>query len=271
MANPAERKGQSPDFRAQKLYAQAKTAVGQTGWGAFRGQSWMEAGTALSMSALGKSTITNGVQSMATSGMATAAASVAVTGISWCFPLLRPIVSAAAHACETMSWAVENTGPVGEAAVGMVSEKIEELIWGAVAPDGMDSVNTAADTANIDSKELLENLKEQLVQIVATMNVATKFEQRSATYCDELYRYALMVESMKDNIVEARKNAKTLHKFLGKVVKILPDDAAILQMETSAKKAIAAKLDSGTMKHYNGAWISGRHAMCSNVHCWGAA
>jgi len=271
MANPSERKGQSPDFRAQKLYAQAKTAVGQTGWSAFRNQSWMEAGKALSMSALGKSSISNGVQSMVTSNVSTTVAGVAITGISWCFPQLRPVVSAASYACEAMNWVVESTGPVGEAAVDMVSEQIEEVIWNTVTPDGMDSVNAVAKTGDIDSKALLENLKEQLVQIVATINAATKFENQSTTYCDELYRYAFMVESMRENIVAARANAKTLHKFLGKVVKILPDDAAIMQMETSAKKAIAAKLDSGTMKHYNGAWVSGRHAMCSNVHCWGPA
>jgi hypothetical protein len=269
MANPSERKNQSPDFRAQKLYAQAKIAVGQTGWSAFRNQSWMEAGKSLSLSALGKSSMSNGVQSLAKSSVGGAVAGVAITGISWCFPQLRAVVSAASYACETMSWAVENTGPVGEAAVGLVSEKIEEVIWNTLTPDGMDSVNVIANTGDIDSKELLENLKEQLVQIVATINAATKFETQNTTYCDELHRYAFMVESMKENIVAARTNARTLHQFLGKVVQILPDDAAIMQMEISAKKAIAAKLDSGTMQHYNGAWISGRHAMCSNVHCWG--
>ena len=244
MANPNERKGKSTAVRSGELLNDAKNAVEKGGGFAFK--SWSEAAMDLG-SAVGRPTASN---------MAKAAGGVGLALIS------PPLAALAGTIVGSLSF-------VGDGLVDVVWGPIENKLWSYVDGDAMAKVRQQAQT-DVKAMEVLESLQEQLSQIVASGKAIDDAPTSSVTYCDEIYNVALVFETMKKNIPEARANAQALRDFLDQVLKVLPDDGEIQQKEQKMKQFVAAKLDT-LPKHYDGAWIQGRTSMCSNTRCRGPA
>ncbi len=241
MANPGERRGRDVTLRGNALYGRAKTAAQE---GAFHNKSWAE--------------VARGVKDVFQRPFAS---NVAKLGFGMGIGMICPPLALLA------STVVDSLSVVGDTIADLGWDQIESRLWQMVERDPMADVHAKAGT-DPKSSELMDELKVQLSQVVATVNAIEKLERAPIVYCDDLHYYALIFETMTTNIEQARANATSLRTFLDKVLTVLPDDMKVKQMETKVKQTIEAKIDT-LGHHYDGSWISGRQSMCSNVHCQG--